>query len=154
MMEQRRIASCVILFNDTFCCVGSYCLHYHLYKKYGQQCWRNISCAHETGNVLDRYVVWVGRHKDNNIVDYLPTESIQGLFPFRKCSGSISHKIARTSQPYCCSAKQESVQHLQQWPHGYRIKNVMSTIFGRIKNLASTKFLLDLIFAIRLIRKN
>ena len=42
-------------------------------------CWRNISCAHETGNVLDHCAVWA--YKDNNIVGHLPTESIQGEFP-------------------------------------------------------------------------
>ena len=51
-----------------------------------------------------------------------PQEVSEASSLFRICSGSISCEIARTSRSYCCSAKQESVQHLQQWPHGYRIK--------------------------------
>ena len=62
------------------CVRRSHRLRYHIYKKYGQQ--QLEKYARETGNVLDRCAVWVSGLKDGNIVGNLPTESIQGLFPF------------------------------------------------------------------------
>ena len=127
MVEQCRIASYMR---------GSCLLCYHIYKKI------QTATAGKIFIVLTRLAImfWtvVQYESDDNIVGHLPTESIRGLFPFSYMQwlNLFAHKIARTSRSHYCSAKQESVQHLQQWPHGYWIKIVTNKIIGRIKDLA------------------